>query len=492
MSLLLGMDVGTTNIKAVLADSDGGILDIASCAAEVLMPFDGASEMNMDVLWEKLCSLTMQLKLRNSEVWNDIAGAGISAQGDGMWAIDSRGNPVGNAILWNDTRTKVLTNANEAEVDNYLMRNSSTALFAGAFPLILKWMKLKEPERYARIDKVFRCKDWLNLKLTGNIASEYTDFSTCGINIFTHEYAYEMFDLLDIKEAAAMMPPLTAPVDKVGKITAAAEKACGIREGVPVIAGVIDVVATSLGAGLKEIGESCTIIGTTLCNDVMIDEHSVDTSDRAGSALCSVFEGKYLRLMAALSGSSTIDWAKGILAPELSFSELKEILENIPTGSMGLIYHPYIRGERAPFRNSFACGGFYGLTARHTRFDMLRAAFEGMVLSIKDCYKALPKADGKIYLSGGGAASDFTCQLIAHALNKEVIRPNREELGARGIVEVIKIGLNIEMSSKQYPENIDIFTPDSVESAKFDAMYTEFIELKDNMTDFWQRRSTDI
>lgn len=492
MAILLGMDVGTTNVKVVLADSDGTILDIESCKTEVVMPFDGASEMNMDGLWERLCSLTKQLELRNPKVWSQIAGAGISAQGDGMWAIDKQGRPVGNAILWNDTRTKVLTDVDEDELDKLLVEKSSTALFSGAFPLILKWMKLKQPENYARIDKVFRCKDWLNFNLTGNIASDYTDFSTCSINIFTHEYVYEIFDFLDIGEVKSKLPPLIAPTDIVGKINASAERLSGIPEGVPVIAGGIDVVITSVGAGVTEVGESCCIIGTTLCNEVLIDEKSVDITDRRGSALCSVFPGEYLRVMAALSGASTIDWAKNILAPELSFPELNKQLESIPTGSRGLIYHPYIRGERSPFRNPFACGGFYGLTARHTRLDMLKAAFEGMVLSIKDCFNALPKADGKIYLSGGGAASDLSCQLISDALGKEVIRPNREELGARGIVEVIRIGLNIETSSKQCAEDEDLFVPDSGEGEKIKAMYTEFMALKENMTEFWKWRSIDI
>jgi sugar (pentulose or hexulose) kinase len=492
MAILLGMDVGTTNIKVVLADSDGTILDIASSATEVMMPFDGASEMDMEVLWERLCGLTKQLKSRNPKVWKQIEGAGISAQGDGMWAIDRQGKPVGNAVLWNDTRTKVLTDIDEDAVDKFLMERSSTALFSGAFPLILKWMKLKQPEHFKRIDKVFRCKDWLNFRLTGNVASDYTDFSTCGINIFTHEYVYEMFDLLDISEAKEMMPQLIAPTDIVGKISASAEKLSGIPEGVPVIAGAIDVVVTSVGAGVTEVGESCCIIGTTLCNEVLIDEGSVDISDRRGSALCSVFPGEYLRVMAALSGASTIDWIKDILAPELSFPELDKLLETIPTGSRGIIYHPYIRGERSPFRNPFACGGFYGLTARHTRFDMMKAAFEGMVLSIKDCFNALPKGDGQIFLSGGGAVSDLSCQLISDALGKEVIRPNLEELGARGIVELIKIGLNIETSSNSSAENVDLFAPDLVESGKLELMYAEFLALKNNMTEFWNWRSNNI
>jgi len=199
-----------------------------------------------------------------------------------------------------------------------------------------------------------------------------------------------------------------------------------------------------------------------------------------------------VRVRAALSGSSTIDWAKKILAPDMSFEELAQQLSCIETGSGGIIYHPYICGERAPFRNPFACGGFYGLTARHTRFEMLRAVYEGMVLSLKDCYNALPKTEGKLYLSGGGAASDFICQLIAHALRKEVVRPNRKELAARGIIEAIKIGLKIESEPINCAQDVDVFVPDAAEGEKFEGLYTQFLALKENMTDFWKWRSTEL
>lgn len=488
MAILLGMDVGTTKIKVVLADSNGNIIDIACSDAEVKRPFEGASEMDMEDLWRKLCVLTKELKSRNPGIWAAIEGVGISAQGDGMWPIDRKGDPAGNAILWNDTRVKVLNGIDEDALDKLLIQNSSNALFSGAFPLILKWIKLKEPKRYARIDKVFHCKDWLNLKLTGKIVSDYTDFSTCGINIFTHDYVYEMFDLLDISEAKEMLPPLNAPTDIIGSISIAAEQQSGIPAGVPVVGGALDVVATSLGAGAASVGDSYTILGTTLCNVVIIGADEVNSADRNGSALCSVSKGKYVRLMAALSGNSTIDWAKGNLAPDMEFAELESILEDIPAGSGGLIYHPYIYGERAPFRDPYACGGFYGLTTRHTRFEMMRSVYEGMVLSIKDCYNALPRTSGRIYLSGGGAVSDFTCQLIAHALGKEVVRPNRKELGARGIIEVIKTGLKIDTCTDQNAQDMDLFVPEPAQSEKFEALYAQFVKLKTHMEEFWKWR----
>lgn len=145
--------------------------------------------------------------------------------------------------------------------------------------------------------------------------------------------------------------------------------------------------------------------------------------------------------MAALSGSSTIDWARSILVPGMDFAQIEEGLRQVPVGSNGVLYHPYIYGERTPFRNPDACGGFYGLTARHTRFDLLRGVYEGLILSMMDCYRHLPDTDGKVFLSGGGSQSDMLAQMIADGLGKEVSRPAARELGIYGIVSAVKVGI---------------------------------------------------
>ncbi len=488
MVVLLGLDVGTTRIKAALTDSCGTVIDIESCPADVQIPFEGASEMNMRELWEKLCSLTLQLRERNPLIWKEIAGTGISAQGDGMWAIDRHGEPVGNAILWNDTRTRTLDNFDDQALDRFLIGNSSTALFSGAYPLILKWMKLNQPDRYKKISTVLRCKDWLNYRLTGNILSDFSDFSTCGINIFDHSFVDGLFDYLDIREAGEMMPELSAPVDVIGSVNTAAAAECGIPVGTPVVAGAIDVVATAVGTGLSAAGESCVILGTTLCSEALINSAEVDVSDRRGSSLCSIYPDKYLRVMASLSGCSAIDWARDLLAPDLSYQEIEKELEQIPAGSNGILYHPYISGERAPFRDPFACAGFYGLTRTHGRFDMLRAAFEGMVLSIMDCHRVLPEHDGSVFLSGGGASNNLSCQMIADALGKKVIRPRVKELGIAGITEIIRTGLNIESSDTDGTEGTDVFMPDPDKYIKYQSLYKTFKDLQEGMTGFWKQR----
>ncbi len=487
----LGIDAGTTKTKAALVDAGGQIIDMVSDSVEVLHPFESACEIDMELLWAQLCILLQMLKAQNPDIWGQIVGVGISAQGDGMWPIGKDGKPVRNAILWNDNRTRCLglDPEHDERLNALLVENASTALFAGAFPLILKWMKETEPECFGRVGYAVRCKDWLNYKLTGCIKSDYTDFSTCGTNIFTKEYVDPLFDYLGIPEAKEMLPPLIAPTDIVGAVSAEGEAACGIRAGTPVICGAIDVVATVLGAGVKTAGDGCTILGTTLCNEILIEAGDVDVHDRHGSALCSILPGKYVRVMAANSGNSTLDWIKGILAHDMSFHELEAQLAKVPVGSDGVLYHPYIYGERAPFRDPFACGGFYGLTVRHGRFEMMRAAYEGMVLSLKDCYRALPQTSGKIYLSGGGAVSNFTCQMVADALGKEVLRPTgRKELGIFGIVEAIKMGLGHGDTNGGCDQQCDIFVPDHGNTLLYENLFTQFLQLKDHMADFWRWR----
>ncbi|MDL2235248.1 carbohydrate kinase [Christensenellaceae bacterium OttesenSCG-928-L17] len=486
MAVFLGIDAGTTNIKAVLLESDGRMVDSACAPTTVLRPFLGGCEMDMARLFEQLCTLTQTLRARNTALFESIAGVCVAAQGDGLFPVDSEGNPAGRAILWNDTRVHGFSDVDMDEVDAFLESRASTALFPGALPVLLKWLHENEPATFARIHKALHCKDWLNFKLTGVLASDHTDFSTAGIDIFSKAHVEELYDLLRIPAAKAMLPALNAPTDIVGTITREAAALTGIKEGVPVAAGAIDVVATALGAGLYTPGDCCTILGTTLCNFMLIDASEVNTKDRAGSALCSVFPNRYLRVMAANSGASTIDWAKNLLASDLNFEELTAALENVPPGSRGILYHPYIAGERAPFRDPLACGGFYGLSASHTRFDMMRAVYEGMVLSIMDCYRALPTSRGRLYLSGGGSVSGFTCRLIAGALNREAVQLTRRELAARGAVEIAKIALRVEQTD--YDAGEHVFLPRADEREAFEAMYPPFVALRENMKNYWHER----
>lgn len=486
-TVYLAIDAGTTNIKAALINGEGDLLAMVSCGTQVLTPFEDASEMDMQALWQQLCQLLQELKAKATpDAWAAIASLGISGQGEGMWPVDQNGRPVRNAILWNDNRAKSLQLHNREQIAQYCIDQHATPIYPGSFPLIMRWLKENEPQSYQDTAWVLHCKDWLNFCLTGEIATDYSDASTADIHVINKEYLHELLELLDIPEVTPKLPPLRPSTHIIGKVTPQASRQTGLPEGLPVIAGALDMAATALGAGVSHTGDGCSILGTTLSNQILIEASQVDHSDTCGSILCSVLPNRYLRVMAGLNGTCTMDWAKQILAPELSYKELDKALEELPGGSKGILYHPYIYGERAPFKDSFACGGFYGLKAHHNRLHMMRAVYEGMIYAMMDCYHHLPQVEGRIYLSGGGANSDLLCRMVANALGKQVLRSQRKELGLYGIAAVQHMALSSEAVPAWLQSSVDIFEPQPEEHEKLQKGYAYFIQLRNNATDYWR------
>ena len=488
-AIFLGIDAGTTKLKVALLDVEGRIIDLMATAIQVMNPFEGACEIDMHRLWLQMCELTRNLEQRNKKIWNDIVGVGITGQGDGFWPIDEDGNPVRNAILWNDTRTRSLDTHNKEQIEEICIKNYVTPMFAGAAPMILKWMSEYEQKNFQRVSSILHCKDWLNYKLTGKIFTDYSDASTAMMNIFDKKYEWRLLDLLDLSETEKLFPKPLPSTSIIGGITKSASLESGIKIGTPIIAGAIDIAAVGLGMGMGEIGEAGTIVGTTLGNEVILDDQQVDHRDTKGSILCHIIPERYIRLMATVNGTSTLDWTRNILVPQMTFEEIEDKIQEIPIGSNGIIYHPYLNGERAPFRNPFACGGFYGLTTRHTNFDMIRAAYEGLALSLYDCYENLPSIKEHIYISGGGSESNLLCQMFSDCLGKTVLRPTTKELGISGIVMALKIGLGYTNEYTTTNRNrVDTFVCNPENHQKFMALYHMFKNMRVSVAQYWEDR----
>jgi len=161
----LGIDAGTSRIKAALIDEEGDQIDIASMPVKVLFPFEGACEINMMELWNTMCKITRSLSQRNPQIWNKLVGIGITGQG------------------WNDTRTKNLKISNRDDIDKICIKNFANPVYAGSPHILLKWLKEKEKENFKKISTILHCKDWLNFMLTGELVTDYSDASRC-LNCF--------------------------------------------------------------------------------------------------------------------------------------------------------------------------------------------------------------------------------------------------------------------------------------------------------------------
>jgi len=486
----LGIDAGTSRIKAALIDGEGNQIDIISMPVKVLFPFDGACEINMMELWNTTCKITKSLSQRNPKIWNKLVGIGITGQGDGLWPVDSKGKPVRNALLWNDTRTKNLKISNRDDIDKICLKNFANPVYAGSAHILLRWLKEKEKENFKKIATILHCKDWLNFMLTGELLTDYSDASTALLNIYKKKYVGEILEIMDLGECEKLFPVAVPSTTIIGNVKKIASDQTAIKEGIPVIAGAVDVAAVAFGAGIKQNGEACTIVGTTLCNEIVLDKKYVDFKN--GMIICYIVPEKYMNLMPTLNGTSTIDWIKNIFYPDLTFKQLENRLLKVPLGSRGIIYHPYIYGERAPFKNSFACGGFYGLKSAHNKIDMVNAAYEGLVFSLYDCYQSLPKIYDRVYISGGGSKSRMLCQMISDCLGKRVVRFALKELGISGIVSTLKIALAYNNFSKIQANDEVTFIPDMKKHTQYKRLYNIFKKLRMEMEGFWEARNLEL
>lgn len=483
MQYFLVMDAGTTSIKAGLISMDGKFVDIQNVPAEVLMPFSGASEMNMDDVWEVAKKVILKLKANNEALWQEVIAVGLSAQGDGLWAIDDKGKPVRNAMLWNDTRTVLDYDA----LNPTLLARNTTAMFPGANIAELTWLKKNEPENYARIAWIFHCKDWINFKLTGQIGTDASDASTSLMNIYTKKYDEEILDRLGLSELKGKFAPIYTSDEIIGTIYPDAAEELGLRVGTPVIAGCLDVLAIATGCGLMKGGQRGSIIGTTLANYVVMDEETARGCIATnGSILCHTKKDTYIRLMAATAGASAMDWMRKNILEGEGFAKTDEELAKIPIGADGVMSTPYINGERAPFKLSSASAGFYGIRAHHTKYHLAKASFESVAMAMADCYANLPKGDAELYLAGGAAKSQYICQMLCDCMGAVTYRFEEKELGLMGIYRLILDALKI---SREVTANTDKFEPNMENHVKYQELYKEYSLLKESLMPFWKSRA---
>ncbi len=480
-------DIGTSRMKIAITGRDGVVIESVSRDLAVIQVQEGYCEMDMAEVWSTFSSLCGELQVKQPHLWSSLKGVGVTGQGDGLWLVDKEGEPVRPAILWNDTRTKEMETSG---LDDFCTGRAANIPFAGSFHMLLSWLKQNEKENFQKVSHIFHCKDWINFNLTGTPSGDYSDASLAGFDLFEKEFCQEIFDEMEVPEADLVLPSPVSTDTIVGRVNHRAHVQTGLPEELPVIAGSLDVCAVAHGVGVRSPGDTCVIVGTTLCTEVVIHQDQVDL--QRGMVACHTVNDLYLSVMPTLSGTTSFDWAKKLLYPDHSYPELEEEIALIPVGSRGIIYHPYLYGERAPFRNPFARAGFYGLSAVHGRQEIMRSVYEGLALSLRDCLGTLPEAGEVLTVCGGGAVSDLLCSIIADCTGRTVRRSPWKEAGIKGIADILFQVLNEEENFPSrnkaiFPEET-MFAPHTENSLKYDHLYESYEHLKNSMEGFWSER----
>lgn len=500
--VLIGIDAGTSMIKAVAYTTEGEPVCMSSRKNDVLRPETGWREQDMDDTWDATAA-TLREVVEQLNKWDNILGLGVTAQGDGCWLVDSNGRPVRDAILWHDERASdIIGEWQDSDINDRLYDICGSAQFPGSSLAILLWLREHETASVMAADTVFFCKDWLKYRLTGEITSDPSDMSLPYIDLETGEYASEVFETVGAEKLESLLPPLADPLEVIGEVTAEASTQSGIPEGTPVVSGLFDVPCSMFGSGVGEAGEGASVVGTTSLNQVLMDEPA-SSPHGSGMTLSLGLDGqagygepRWTRVMASMIGTPNLDWMLDMLRyrDDPDYEAIEKRASQVPVGSDGVLYHPYLSasGERAPFLNTKARAQLIGLEPDHTEKHLIRAVYEGVALAMKDCYEHIPNTPDQVYVAGGGSQSDFWCQMFADAIDAGFVVPEGQEFGAKGAALLAGTAVGVfedfETAVSESRTAEKLYEPDATASPKYDQLYDYYKTTYETMFDVWDKR----
>ena len=445
MEYLLGIDLGTSGTKTVLFDLDGTSIASHTIEYPLHQPQNGWAEQDPQD-WLNAAKITIREVLAKSGVdAKDVKGLAISGQMHGLVLLDEEGNVLRRSIIWCDGRTQAECDEITAAVGaERLIEISANPALTGFTAGKILWVRKNEPEIWAKVRHILLPKDYVRYMPTGTLAQEVSDAS--GMNLLdvpNRCWSTEIMEKLGLDPA--LFPPLVEGSDIAGRISAAAAAETGLCEGTIVAGGAGDNMAAAVGTGVVCEGRAFTTIGTSGVVFAHSDKVQIDPKGRVHT-FCAAVPGAYTVMSCTLSAGLSLKWYRDTFC-QAEIDAAKEmdtdpyILMNqqaakSPVGANRLIFLPYLMGERSPLLDSNARGAFIGLSAMHTRRDMLRAVMEGVMYSQRqnlDVLSGMHVVPSEMLACGGGAKSPFWRQMMADIFNMPVRTVVSQEGPALGV-----------------------------------------------------------
>ena len=441
--LVLGIDVSTTATKAVLVDDTGAVRGIGVAEYGFSVPRPLWSEQDPALWWGGAVSAIRSVLHATGVSGGGIAAVGLPGQMHGAVLLDAGGEVLRPAILWNDQRTQVECDGIRAALgpDRLVAITGNDALTGFTAPK-LAWVRDHEPDVWRRVAHVLLPKDYLRLRLTGEYALDKADGAgTLLFDLAARDWSPEVLAALGIDPA--WMPPTFEGPEVTGEVTAVAAAATGLRAGTPVVAGGGDQSANAVGVGAVAPGTVALSLGTSGVVFATTDRPLFEPHGRV-HAFCHAVPGRWHMMSVMLSAAGSLRWFRDALAPGEPFGELAASAADVPPGSDGLWFLPYLSGERSPYPDPLARGAFIGLTLVHDRRHMTRAVLEGVAFGLRDgldlmMAAGMPAPD-QIRASGGGTASPLWRQILADVLGAEIATVNTSEGAAYGAAVLAAVG----------------------------------------------------
>lgn len=462
--LLIGIDAGTSWLKAVAFDVSGKQIDSAAVRNNYRISADGAAEQSMQSTWDDCIEVLRLLGQKVDNFPARVSVISLTGQGDGTWLVDKNNQPIGDAWLWLDARAGALAERLRNDPDDEIrFARTGTGITCCQMGAQLRYMKEHLPQVLEGADASLHCKDWLYLNLTGVRASDPSEALFSFGSYLTGQYDEDVITILGLADQRHLFPDIIDGTKKYHPLSDAAAAATGLREGTPVVLGYVDIVCSALGSGAwtgeKIVGSS--IVGSTGVHIKAMPVGDIQlNTERTGYVMAMPVPGIAAQLQTNMAATLNLDWLLklanellGEFGREVDHSDLVARIDGWLAQSTpgSVMYHPYISeaGERGPFVDSNASASFLGLTSQNGFADLMMAVVDSLGLAARDCYAAMGGAPSEVRLSGGGAKSKALRRIFASSLNTNIRHSERDEAGAAGaaMIGAVSVGAYPDMES---------------------------------------------
>jgi xylulokinase len=421
MSYFIGLDVGTSGVKALLINEKGEVISSATNEYVMLTPKPNWTEQNPEDWWEasKKSIRSVASKVKKDE----IEGIGLTGQMHGLVTLDDNLNVVRPCIMWNDQRTVKESEEITSKIgfDKLIKITGNQVLTGFTAPKIL-WIKNNEPDNYNKIKKILLPKDYIRFRLTGELATDVSDASgTSLLNVPERKWSDEILSGLEIPKE--WMPQLYESSEISGIVKKGLCEELNLPENLIVVAGGGDQAAGGIGTGTVSEGITSLVLGTSGVVFAHSDKPRIEASGKVHS-FCHAVPNAWHVMGVTLSAAGSLQWYRNTFHNGADYSELTKAAEEIQPGSEGLFFLPYLSGERTPYADANAKGTFIGATVRHNSAHFTRAVLEGVAFSLRDCFelnKNIGVKTEQVRISGGGAKSKMWIQILSDLLKKEIV-----------------------------------------------------------------------
>jgi xylulokinase len=443
MQYFIGIDSSTTATKALLMDESGQVVGVASSEYGYETPKPLWSQQEPDLWWQATIQSIKQVIQETAVSPEAIKGIGLTGQMHGLVLLDKNGEVLRPAILWNDQRTQAQCDEIRRRLgkEKLVQITGNDALTGFTAPKIL-WVQEEEPEIYAQGAQILLPKDYVRYKLTGEYALDRAGGAGTGLfDVTARTWSPEVLAALNIDPD--WLPETYEGTAVTGTITPEVAELTGLTVGTPVMAGGGDQAAGAVGTGAVVEGVVSLSLGTSGVVFAATDTPVIEPDGRL-HAFCHSVPGKWHLMGVMLSAAGSLRWFRDTIAPGLDFGELVDAAKDIPAGSDGLLFLPYLTGERTPHPDPLARGAFVGLTVRHTLPHMTRAVLEGVSFGLRDSFELMKGAGlaniNQVRISGGGGKSPLWRQILADVFNAEIVTVNTAEGAAYGAAVLAATG----------------------------------------------------